>query len=51
MIDVLKMLDSWGCDIPGALQRCCGDMEFYLHWVSQFIKDPDFDREIMKSGE
>ena len=44
MRDVLKMLDSWGCDIPQALQRCCGDTEFYLHWISQFVRDPDFEK-------
>lgn len=44
MSDVLKMLDSWGCDIPQALQRFCGDTDFYLHWVSQFVRDPDFEK-------
>ena len=44
MSDVLKMLDSWGCDIPGALQRCCGDTVFYLHWISEFVRDPDFEQ-------
>ena len=44
MSDILKMLDSWGCDIPQALQRCCGDTEFFLHWVSQFVRDPDFEK-------
>ena len=44
MHDVLKMLDSWECDIPQALQRCCGDTDFYLHWVSQFVRDPDFEK-------
>lgn len=44
MSDVLKMLTEWGCDIPAALQRCGGDTEFYLHWVSEFVRDPDFEK-------
>ena len=44
MSDVLKMLAAWGCDIPAALQRCCGDTDFYLHWVSEFVQDPDFEK-------
>lgn len=44
MSDVLKTLDAWGCDVPGALDRCCGDTEFYLHWVNAFVTDPDFEK-------
>lgn len=44
MNTILSELDAWGCDVTGAMNRCFGDREFYLKWVSEFITDSGFEK-------
>ncbi|HAE44921.1 MAG TPA: Hpt domain-containing protein [Lachnospiraceae bacterium] len=44
MNTILSKLDAWGCDITGAMNRCFGDTDFYLRWVTEFAIDPGFEK-------
>ncbi|MCD7826555.1 MAG: Hpt domain-containing protein [Clostridiaceae bacterium] len=40
----LTMLEEWGCDIDGAMERFLDDEAFYFECYGQVITDPCFDR-------
>ena len=37
-------LESWGCDIAGAMERFLGDEEFYFECYEQALEDPGFEQ-------
>lgn len=38
----LIKLESWGCDIAGAMERFLNDEAFYFECYEQALEDPDF---------
>lgn len=40
----IVLLQDWGCDTQGALERLDGDGAFYLECTQLFCKDENFDQ-------
>ncbi|MDD6181488.1 MAG: Hpt domain-containing protein [Desulfovibrionaceae bacterium] len=44
METILHHLETWGCDVPGALERLAGDTNLYVSCLRMFTADKGFSQ-------
>lgn len=44
MNGILDVLNSWGCDVAGAMERMDNDEDFYLDCLKEVATDPYFEK-------